>query len=117
MALSDRRFGHSTSVGSTTSLAGSPGPPQSMYAWIFAGMQVPLFGATDNPMFGLPISQPRLVRLLNDRAGRLGVDVRWGHELAGMDVRADGAVLTVTSPGGTYDLATRVSGRRRRRPQ
>ncbi len=83
---------------------GQPGPPQSMYAWIFAGMQVPLFGVTDNPMFGLPISQPRLVRLLNDRAGRLGVDVRWGHELAGMDVRADGAVLTVTSPGGTYDL-------------
>jgi 2-polyprenyl-6-methoxyphenol hydroxylase-like FAD-dependent oxidoreductase len=87
-------------------LGGQPGPPQSMYAWIFAGMQVPFFGATDNPMFGLPIPQPRLVRLLNDRAHRLGVDVRWGHELAGMDVRSDGALLTVTSPGGTYDLET-----------
>jgi 2-polyprenyl-6-methoxyphenol hydroxylase-like FAD-dependent oxidoreductase len=85
-------------------LGGQPGPPQSMYAWLFAGMQVPFTGVTDNPMFALPISQPRLVRLLNDRARRLGVDVRWGHELAGMDVRSDGAALTVTSPGGTYGL-------------
>jgi 2-polyprenyl-6-methoxyphenol hydroxylase-like FAD-dependent oxidoreductase len=85
-------------------LGGPPGPPQSMYAWMFAGMQVPFAGLADNPMFGLPIQQPRLVRLMNERACRLGVDVRWGHELVGMDVRSDGVVLTVASPGGTYDL-------------
>jgi 2-polyprenyl-6-methoxyphenol hydroxylase-like FAD-dependent oxidoreductase len=67
-------------------------------------MQVRFGGVTDNPMFALPIQQPRLVRLLNDRARRLGVDVRWGHELAAMDVRSGGVVLTVASPDGTYEL-------------
>src|ERR1700732_3428391 len=59
-------------------LGGAPGPPQSMYAWLFAGMQVPFTGVTDNPMFGLPISQPRLVRLLNERASRLRMCARGG---------------------------------------
>lgn len=85
-------------------IGGAPGPPQSMYAWLFASMQVPFAGVADNPMFAFPISQPRLVRLLNHRARRLGVEVRWGHELAGVDIRSDGVALTVTSPDGTYDL-------------
>src|ERR1700722_9359523 len=87
-------------------LGGQPGPPQSMNAWIFAGMQVPFFGATDNPMFGLPIPQPRLVRLLNGSAPRLGGVPRRGPELDGMRVRSDGARRPVPTPGGTYDLET-----------
>jgi 2-polyprenyl-6-methoxyphenol hydroxylase-like FAD-dependent oxidoreductase len=79
-------------------------PPAPMYEWIFAGMRVPLAGIPDNPMYGLLIQQPRLVRLLEKRARDLGVDVRWGHELTELTTRTDGVALTVTSPTGAYEL-------------
>jgi 2-polyprenyl-6-methoxyphenol hydroxylase-like FAD-dependent oxidoreductase len=84
--------------------AGSGEPPKPMYEWIFSGMRVPLFGMPDNPMYGLPMQQPRLVRLLAERARELGVDVRWGHELTGVQTDADGATVSVSSPGGDYTL-------------
>jgi 2-polyprenyl-6-methoxyphenol hydroxylase-like FAD-dependent oxidoreductase len=87
-------------------IGGPAGPPQPMYAWMFAGMQVPLAGLSDNPMFGFPIQQPRLVRLLNQHAQRLGVQVRWGHELAGLEASAEGIALKVVSPQGCYQLDT-----------
>jgi 2-polyprenyl-6-methoxyphenol hydroxylase-like FAD-dependent oxidoreductase len=86
------------------SFTGSDEPPKPMYEWIFSGMRVPLFGMRDNPMYGLPIQQPRLVRLLAERARELGVDVRWGHELTGVQTDADGATVSVSSPGGDYTL-------------
>src|SRR5436305_5986395 len=83
---------------------GSDEPPKPMYEWIFSGMQVPLFGMSDNPMYGLPIQQPRLVRLLAERAHELGVDVRWGHELIGVDTQPDGVTVTVSTADETYRL-------------
>ena len=44
----------------------------------------------DNPMHALMLPQPRLVRLLEQRARELGVDVRWGHELTDLSPGADG---------------------------
>ena len=83
---------------------GTAGPPQPMHAYIFAGMQMSFAGVADNPMYGLVIPQPRLVRLLYKRARYLGVDVRWGHELTGIVGRSGGVALTVASADGTYDL-------------
>ncbi len=34
------------------------------------------------------------------------VDIRWGHEVIGLDARADGATLTLKTPDGTYALET-----------
>jgi 2-polyprenyl-6-methoxyphenol hydroxylase-like FAD-dependent oxidoreductase len=84
--------------------SGSDKPPKPMYEWIFSGMRVPLFGMGDNPMYGLPMQQPRLVRLLAERARELSVDVRWGHELTGVQTDADGVTVSVSSPGGDYTL-------------
>jgi 2-polyprenyl-6-methoxyphenol hydroxylase-like FAD-dependent oxidoreductase len=84
--------------------SGSDDPPQPAYEWIFSGMSVPLFGMRDNPMHVLMVSQPRLVRLLADRAAELGVDVRWGHELAGLATRSDGVTVTVSSGDDTYAM-------------
>jgi 2-polyprenyl-6-methoxyphenol hydroxylase-like FAD-dependent oxidoreductase len=67
-------------------------------------MSVPLFGVPDNPMYALMMAQPRLVRLLDERVRELGVDVRWGHELTGVQTRADGAAVDVSGPDGTYTL-------------
>jgi 2-polyprenyl-6-methoxyphenol hydroxylase-like FAD-dependent oxidoreductase len=85
--------------------AGSDDPPHPAYEWIFSGMSVSLFGVRDNPMYVLMLPQPRLVRLLAERAGELGVDVRWGHELMGMTPRPEGVTVSVSSDGDTYELA------------
>jgi 2-polyprenyl-6-methoxyphenol hydroxylase-like FAD-dependent oxidoreductase len=84
--------------------SGSDGPPKPMYEWIFSGMRVPLFGMPDNPMYALMIQQPRLVRLLDERARDLGVDVRWGHELTGVHSTTDGVTVGVSTSGGGYAL-------------
>ncbi|MFG1930390.1 FAD-dependent monooxygenase [Mycobacterium sp. NPDC048908] len=83
---------------------GSWEPPKPMYEWIFSGMRVPLSGMSDSPMYGLGIQQPRLVRLLLERAHHLGVDVRWGHELIGADCYSDGVAVTVSTADGTYRI-------------
>lgn len=85
---------------------GSDDPPQPVYQWIFSGMSVPLFGVRDNPMYALMMGQPRLVRLLEERARELGVDVRWGHELVGVDSRSDGVTVSVSTSDETYTLDT-----------
>lgn len=87
-------------------LTGSDEAPRPAYQWMFSGMSVPLFGIRDNPMYVLMIQQPRLVRQLAERARELGVDVRWGHELSGVQTRSDSAAVEVSGPDGTYTLNT-----------
>jgi 2-polyprenyl-6-methoxyphenol hydroxylase-like FAD-dependent oxidoreductase len=84
----------------------SDDPPHPAYQWIFSGMSVPLFGLPDNPMYALMMAQPRLVRLLDERARELGVDIRWGHELIGVQTRSGGAAVDVSGADGTYTLET-----------
>lgn len=88
-------------------LSESADPPQPMPGYIFAGMRVPFLGVADNPMYGMLIQQPLVVRRLVDWVDSLGVQIRWGHELAGIDSRPDGVTLSVTSPDSTYLLETR----------
>ncbi|OKH68147.1 FAD-dependent oxidoreductase [Mycobacterium sp. SWH-M3] len=85
-------------------LSGSDQPPQPMDAYIFAGMHVPFGDLADNPMYGMLIQQPRVVRRLADWVRGLGADVRWGHELAGIDPHSDHVGLAVTAPDGGYGL-------------
>jgi 2-polyprenyl-6-methoxyphenol hydroxylase-like FAD-dependent oxidoreductase len=83
---------------------GSEEPPQPLSEWIFSGMSVPLFGMRDNPMYALMMSQPQLVRMLDERARELGVDIRWGHELIGVQSHSDAVQVSVTTPDETYAL-------------
>ncbi len=86
-------------------------PPKPLYEWIFSGMPVRLFGMADNPMYALMMQQPRLVRLLSERAHELGVDVRWGHELIGVESRNNSVAVSVSATEGTYTLeATHLVG-------
>jgi 2-polyprenyl-6-methoxyphenol hydroxylase-like FAD-dependent oxidoreductase len=84
--------------------SGSDDPPHPAYEWIFSGMSVPLFGIRDNPMYVLMMSQPRLVRMLDERARELGVDMRWGHELIGVESSSDGVKVSVSTCDETYAL-------------
>jgi 2-polyprenyl-6-methoxyphenol hydroxylase-like FAD-dependent oxidoreductase len=82
--------------------SGSDDPPRPAYQWMFSGLSVPLFGVRDNPMYGLMMPQPRLVRQLAERGRELGVDVRWGHELIGLESRSDGVKVSVSTSDETY---------------
>jgi 2-polyprenyl-6-methoxyphenol hydroxylase-like FAD-dependent oxidoreductase len=83
---------------------GSQDPPKPLYEWIFSGMPVRLSGMPDNPMYALMMGQPQLVRLLDERARELGVDVRWGHEFIGVESRSDGLKVSVSTADETYTL-------------
>ncbi len=61
----------------------------------------------DNPMYFLPIQQPRMVRLLERRAQSLGAGIRWGHALTDLVQHERGVTATVTGPDGAYELNTR----------
>ncbi|OBK19287.1 FAD-dependent monooxygenase [Mycobacterium asiaticum] len=84
--------------------SGEEGPPQPTPGWMFAAMPLSFLGLTDNPMYALRISQPRLVRLLEKRARDLGVDLRWGHELAGLRPEPECIALSVSSPERDYRI-------------
>jgi 2-polyprenyl-6-methoxyphenol hydroxylase-like FAD-dependent oxidoreductase len=85
-------------------LSDDPHPPAAVDGWIFAGMTLDFAAVQDNPMHVLMVAQPRVVRLLEQRALSLGVDVRWGHELTDFSPRDDGVTVRVTSPRGGYDV-------------
>ncbi|PRY34886.1 FAD-dependent monooxygenase [Umezawaea tangerina] len=52
--------------------------------------------------FAMP--QWKLLRVLRDRAAELGVDLRRGHELVGLEQDADGVSVTVAADGAEYAL-------------
>jgi 2-polyprenyl-6-methoxyphenol hydroxylase-like FAD-dependent oxidoreductase len=83
---------------------GDENPPQPGYGWIFAAMPLNFVGLPDNPMYGMLMPQPRLVRLLEKRARDLGVDLRWGHELVGLQPGTESVALTVSSAEREYGM-------------
>ncbi|OBJ24464.1 FAD-dependent monooxygenase [Mycobacterium sp. 1245801.1] len=83
---------------------GDPNPPQPVYGWIFAAMTLNFSQVPENPMYALPIQQPRVVRLLEKRARDLGVDIRWAHQLTGLRQEADSVAVTVSSPEREYRI-------------
>lgn len=86
-------------------VTGDPNPPQPVYGWMFAAMTLNFLGIPDNPMYALPIQQPKLVRLLEKRARDLGVDLRWGHELTDLRQEPNYVELTVSSTEREHRIA------------
>lgn len=78
--------------------------PQALPGWMFSGMQLAYPDPSTSPMYAMMMPQPRLVRLLEKRARDLGVDLRWGHELTGLQPGEDGVALSVATADGVYDL-------------
>ncbi|MFC5833787.1 FAD-dependent monooxygenase [Nonomuraea insulae] len=73
----------------------------------FGGVHLDFTQLADPPMHALPLPQQLLERLLDERAGELGVEVRRGHEVAGVS-QDDGAVsVDVRGPGGPYQVSAR----------
>ncbi len=88
-------------------LSGTPGPavPNSAY-FMFGGLALNLSLLEHSPLYTLPIPQQRLVKLLAERAGELGVRIRPGHELVGLTRTPDAVTLDIAGPEGIYQLRT-----------
>ncbi len=72
----------------------------------FAGLDSPLSLAdleTDH-RYTLGIPQTRTEELLEDRAKELGVPIRRGHEVIGLEQDKDGVTVEVRGPEGVYSL-------------
>src|ERR1700761_9054107 len=86
-------------------LAETDEPPQPFPWTMFAALMLNLAGTSDTQNYMVAVQQPRLVRVLAERADEYDVDIRWGHRLTGFDQHADGVTVQVAGPDGDYDLA------------
>ena len=86
--------------------AASPDPsPAPRFPW--GGVHLDFTHLADPPMHAMVLPQPRLERLLDERARELGADLRRGHEVVG--VSQDDATVTadVRGPAGPYRVTAR----------
>jgi 2-polyprenyl-6-methoxyphenol hydroxylase-like FAD-dependent oxidoreductase len=68
----------------------------------FAGLrQLDLSGLDGNHTYALMVPQSRTEEILAERAAELGADIRYGHEVIGLDQDADGVEAVVRTAGGT----------------
>lgn len=89
-------------------LSGQPGPPLPTTSYfMFAAMPLDLGLLADSPLYALPVPESDTVRVLEERANELGVEIRRGHEFTGLVQDGDGVTLTVDGPGGAYELRAR----------
>jgi 2-polyprenyl-6-methoxyphenol hydroxylase-like FAD-dependent oxidoreductase len=72
----------------------------------FGSVPLRFAGLADNPMLGLMIQQPQLEAVLAERAAELGVEIRRGHELVGLEQDPAGCRLHIFGTQGAYDLYT-----------
>ncbi|MEU1385976.1 MULTISPECIES: FAD-dependent monooxygenase [unclassified Nonomuraea] len=73
----------------------------------FGGVHLDLTQLADPPMHALPLPQQLLERLLEERAGELGVDLRRGHEVVGASQDDTAVTLDVRGPDGPYQVTAR----------
>lgn len=86
-------------------LAGAPGPPKANSGFFpYAGMYLNLGVLDESPLYVLPAPQQKIVRVLAERARQLGVEIRYGHELVGLEQDASEVTVEVNGPDGRYEL-------------
>jgi 2-polyprenyl-6-methoxyphenol hydroxylase-like FAD-dependent oxidoreductase len=88
-------------------LTGDSGIPQPAPTFFFGALPLDLAALDDNPLYLLPVPQPRIQQVLDERAAELGVEVRRGHELTRLSQRADEVIIDVNGPQGRYETRCR----------
>ena len=78
----------------------APGAP-------FGGMQLDFSHLADPPIWAVPLPQPRLERLLGERAGELGTGIRRGHEVARVSQDDATVAADVRGPQEPYRVTAR----------
>ncbi|MEU3270169.1 FAD-dependent monooxygenase [Saccharomonospora sp. NPDC006951] len=89
-------------------LSGSEQPPQPNSGYfMFGAMGLDLSMLEDSPVYALPVPQRKIVRILEERALELAVDVRRGHEVVHVSQDDDAVTVEVAGPEGAYELRAR----------
>jgi 2-polyprenyl-6-methoxyphenol hydroxylase-like FAD-dependent oxidoreductase len=73
----------------------------------FGGVHLDFTQLADPPLHALPLPQPLLERLLDERAGELGVDLRRGHEVTAVSQDEAAVAVEVRGPDGPYRVSAR----------
>lgn len=81
--------------------------PEPAPRFPFGGLHLDFTRLEDSPMRAMLLPQPRLEAVLAERAIERGVDVRRGHEVAGLRQDDDTVTVEVGGPTGPYDLTAR----------
>jgi 2-polyprenyl-6-methoxyphenol hydroxylase-like FAD-dependent oxidoreductase len=88
-------------------LTGDSRLPQPIPTFPFGALPLDLATLDDNPFYLLPVPQPRIQEVLDERAAELAVEVRRGHELTGLSQHGDEVIIDVNSPEGRYEMRCR----------
>ncbi|MEU9836112.1 FAD-dependent monooxygenase [Streptosporangium sp. NPDC048047] len=88
-------------------LGGGTEPPRPVPGFVFGALPLDLSTLDDNPLYMLGTPQQRVEQVLEERAAELGVEIRRGHELAGLSQDAEEVVADVIGPDGPYRLRAR----------
>lgn len=86
---------------------GDQAPPAPVPSFVFGAMPLDLTALENNPLTILGAPQRRIEEVLQERALELGVEIRRGHELAGLTQTADAVTIQVAGPDGSYELEAR----------
>lgn len=86
--------------------AACPGPGLAP-RFPFGGVHLDFTQLPDPPLHALPLPQPLLERLLDERTGELGVDVQRGHEVIGVSQDEAAVTVEVRGPDGPYRINAR----------
>jgi len=79
--------------------------PAPRFPW--GGMHIDFTRLEDPPMQALPLPQPILERVLDERAREFGADIRRAHEVVGIHQDNDAVTADVRSPDGPLKLRAR----------
>jgi 2-polyprenyl-6-methoxyphenol hydroxylase-like FAD-dependent oxidoreductase len=88
-------------------LTGRPGAPEPTLGHVFGAFPLRLAEIDDNPMRILLAPQQKIEEMLGERAAELGVEVRSGHQVTGLDQKDDRVVVAVTGPDGAELIEAR----------
>jgi 2-polyprenyl-6-methoxyphenol hydroxylase-like FAD-dependent oxidoreductase len=73
----------------------------------FGGVQLDFSHLADPPMWAVHLPQPRLERLLDERARELGAGICRGHEVTGVSQYDAAVAVDVRGPEGPYRMTAR----------
>ena len=88
-------------------LTGSDSAPTPAPGFVFGGFPLPLADLATNPLTILQVPQPRVEAMLGERAVELGVEVRRGCALTGLEQNDDAVTVTVVGRDGEQQLRAR----------
>ncbi|GAA0530035.1 FAD-dependent monooxygenase [Paractinoplanes ferrugineus] len=88
-------------------LTGGAVRPAPVPQFVFGAFPLPLRRLAENPVHAVLVPQREIEKMLAERAAELGVTIRGGHELVGLEQKDDHVLVDVEGPDGGYQIEAR----------